>query len=399
MRRALAVAACLALAACSGGNGGSGKGDALVVVSAPLTAEPWVGQFLERGAELAAEQVAKEKGRHIRVEVLDNAGSAQTNVANARRAVQEKAIAFITDGVGADAVAAVSDPARMPVFVAFDGSASFIDATKHPTLFRMAPANEAMCRRLADYLADTEPGRRFAVLADDSAYGREGAANVKADLLHDRVSVVSDQTVPAGAADVSAYALRARRTKAQVLVVWAKAPTVASVLRAVRSTGWDVKVVTGPSGEDPLVRQRLADHPEWVDGLVFVSFRITSEVGGAPFAAYRRDYEKQYGADKVGVRAGGRDVLMPPDWSMYSYDTVHLMKAALDRAGTTDRAQLFDALLHVTITGANGDERGFGPDDREGVSPDDMYFATFRDMRFHPNRDDKLSTNLPEVPQ
>ena len=53
------------------------------------------------------------------------------------------------------------------------------------------------------------------------------------------------------------------------------------------------------------------------------------------------------------------------------------------------------ALLHVVITGANGDERGFGPDDREGVSPDDMYFATFRHMRFHPNRDDKLSTRIP----
>jgi ABC-type branched-subunit amino acid transport system substrate-binding protein len=393
------VVACLALTGCGGGNGGGTKADALVVVSAPLTAEPWVGRFLERGAELAAEQVAKEKGRHVRVEVLDNGGSAQTNVANARRAVQAGAVALITDGVGAEAVAAVTDPVRLPVFVAFEGGASFIDATRHPTLFRMAPSNEAMCRRLADYLADTQPGRRFAVMADDSAYGREGAANVKTDLLHDKVAVVSDQTVPAGAADVSAYVLKARRAKAQVLVVWAKAPTVASVLRAVRSTGWDVKVVTGPTGEDPLVRQRLADHAEWVDGLVFVSFRITSEVGGAPFAAYRRDYEKKYGAERVGVRAGGRDVLMPPDWSMYSFDTVHLVKAALDRAGTTDRAKLFDALLHVTITGANGDERGFGPDDREGVSPDDMYFATFRDLRFHPNRDDKLSTNLPEVPQ
>jgi hypothetical protein len=160
-----------------------------------------------------------------------------------------------------------------------------------------------------------------------------------------------------------------------------------------------VKIVTGPSGEDPLVRQRLADHPEWVDGLAFVSFRITSEVGGAPFAAYRRAYEKEFGADAIGVKAGGREVLMPPDWSMYSFDTVHLVKAALDRAESVDRAKVFDALLHVTITGANGDERGFGPDDREGVSPDDMYFATFTGMRFHPNHDDKLSTNLPEVPQ
>jgi ABC-type branched-subunit amino acid transport system substrate-binding protein len=398
VRRVLVLLTCLALAGC-GGSSKSGGTDALVVVSAPLTSEPWVGQFLQRGAQLAAKQVAKEKGRHIRVQVLDNGGSAQSNAANARHAVDEGAIAFITDGVGAEAVAAVTDPVKLPVFVAFEGGTSFISATKHPSLFRMAPSNDAMCRRLADYLADTEQGKAFAVMADDSAYGREGVANVKADLLHDQVRVVSDQTVPEGAADVSAQVLAARRSGAKVLVLWAHATTVASVVRAVRSTGWDVKIVTGPTGEDPLVRQRVADHPEWLDGLTFVSFRITSEVGGAPFAAYRRAYVKQYGEERVGVRADGRDVLMPPDWSMYAYDSVNLMKAALDRAGTTDRAKLFDALLHVTITGANGDERGFGPDDREGVSPDDMYFASFQHMRFHPNHDDKLSTNLPEVPQ
>jgi ABC-type branched-subunit amino acid transport system substrate-binding protein len=399
VKRVASALFCLTLAACSGGSTSGEPKQALVVVSAPLTAQPWIGTFLERGAQLAAQQVGEEKGTTVRVEVLDNGGSAQTAVANARKAVSEGAVALITDGVGAEAIAAVTDPVRLPVFVAFEGGASFIGATKHPSLFRLAPANDAMCRRLADYLADTQPGKPFALLSDDSAYGREGAATGTADLLHVEVRVVSEQTVPEGAADVSAQVLAARRSGARVLVVWARAATVASVLRAVRSTGWDVKVVTGPTGEDPLVRQRLADHPAWVDGLVFVSFRITSEVGGAPFAAYRRAYESEFGPDKVGVKAGGKDVVMPPDWSMYSFDAVHLVKAALDRAGSTDRAKVFDALQHVTITGANGDERGFGPDDREGVSPDDMYFATFTDMRFHPNRDDKLSTNLPEVPQ
>ena len=399
MRRLVAAAACLALTAACNGSGSGPGGDALIVVSAPLTSQPWIGEFLANGAKLAAKQIATQKGRHIRVEVLDNGGSAQTAAANARRAVQEGAVALITDGVGAEAIAAVTDPVKLPVFITFEGGASLIDAKNRPTLFRMAPANEAMCRRLADYLADTQQRKPFAVLADDSTYGREGAANVKADLLHDSVPIVSDQTVPEGAADVSAQVLAARRSNAKVLVLWARAAGVASVVRAVRSTGWDVKIVTGPSGEDPLVRQRLADHPDWLDGLSFVSFRITSEAGGAPFAAYRAAYEKEYGPDTIGVKAGGREVVMPPDWSTYPYDSVQLMKAALDRAGSLDRAKVFDALLHVTITGANGDERGFGPDDREGVSPDDMYFATFRTMRFHPNRDDKLSTNLPEVPQ
>ena len=399
MRRRLApllLVSALLAGACSGSDGGD---EALVVVSAPVTAQPWVGQFLQRGAELAAAELAEGDGARVRVEVLDNGGSAQRAAANARTAVDRGAVALVVDGVGAEAVAVVTDPVRLPVFIAFEGGASLVDAKERPTLFRMAPANKAMCRRLADYVADVQRGKPVAVIADDSTYGREGGPDVKADLLHNEIRVPYEGTIAEGASDVSAQVLAARRSGAQVLVVWARAAGVAAVVRAARSTGWDVPVYTGPAGEDPLVRQRLADHPESVDGLVFVSFRITSEVGPEPFAAYRKRYEERFGADRIGVEAGGREVVQPPDWSMYSYDTVKLVAAALERAGSNQPAKVFDALLNVSITGANGDDRGFGPDDREGVSPDDMYFATFRGMRFTPNRDDILSTNLPSVPQ
>jgi ABC-type branched-subunit amino acid transport system substrate-binding protein len=397
-RLALPLALALAIGGCAGGSS-SPKGEALVVVSAPLTSSPWIGDFIRKGAELAARQVNAGKGRHIRVEVLDNAGSAQTAVAQARRAVSEGAVALITDGVGAKAVAAVTDPVKLPVFITFEGGQSLTDPKTLPTLFRLAPANVDLCRRLADYLADVRPGQRVAVIGDDSAYGVEGAVNVKADLVHDEVPVVATETVPTGARDVSAQVLAARRSGAQVLVVWARAAAIADVIRTARTTGWDVPVYTGPAGEDPLVRQQLADHPQWLDGTVFVSFRITSESGPAAFNAYRKLYEKAYGTSTFGVSSGGKQVQQPPDWSMYAYDAVNLVKAALDRAKEVTAQQVYEGIQAVVITGANGDERGYGPDDREGVSPDDMYFAYFKGMRFYPKLDDKLSTTLPEVAQ
>jgi len=385
----------LVMTACSGGDGAGSTDEALVVVSAPLTAQPWIGDYMEKGAKLAAKQVNMGSRARIKVEVLDNGGSPQRAADNARTAVSRRAVALIVDGVGSEAVAAVTDPAKLAVFIVFEGGESLVDPKRWPTLFRLAPANKYLCRRLADYLSDTQRGKSFALVGDDSTYGREGLRTVKADLLHNDVTVVSEQTVAESASDVSAQLLAARRSKAEVLVVWARASVVASVLRAARSTGWPVTVYTGPAGEDPLVRQRLADNPEWVDGLGFVSFRITSEVGGAPFAEYRAAYEKEFGPERIGFR----DVVQPPDWSMYPYDAVKLVAAAVEHAGSTGTAEVFDALQKVTITGANGDERGFSDVDREGVSPDDIYFATFRDMRFSPNRDDVLSTNLPEVPQ
>jgi len=384
------LAAVLLLPACAAAP--AGGDEALFVVSAPLTGEPWVGRSVERGAQLAAAELNEDggiDGRRVRIEVLDNAGSPQRAVANARRAVSRGALALVTDGVGALAVAEVSEPADLPVFVVFEGGASIVDPQERPTVFRLAPANAPMSRRLADYVS--EKASRVGLLADGSSYGTEGVQATRTALSRNEITVSSDAAI---GEDVAAQVLQARRGGAEALVVWARASGVAAVVRAARSTGWDVPVFTGPTGEDPLVRQRLADRPEWLDGLTFVSFRITSEVGPEPFAAYRAAYEQEFGVEQVGVQAGGRPVVMPPDWSTYAYDAVKLTAAAVLAGGP-----LLTALDGTVITGANGDERGFGPTDREGVSPDDMYFGRFQDLRFAPVEDDLLSTGLPAVPQ
>jgi ABC-type branched-subunit amino acid transport system substrate-binding protein len=401
MRRVMVALLVLAAPACTGSSGGSStRGEVVIVVSAPLTAQPWIGRFAERGAQLAARELNASggaDGRKVVISVLDYGGSPQRAVANARIAVVKHALALITDGVGAIATADVTDQASMPVFIVFEGGASLVDPKQRPTLFRMAPANKPMATRLSDYMS--EKVKVAGLLSDDSTFGREGAAQTRIAFKRNEIRLASDSTVPEGTGDVAAQVLDARRKGVKALVVWTRAAGLAAAVRAARSSGWDVPIYAGPTGEDPLVRQRLADHPEWVDGLTFVSFRITSETGPAPFAAYRKSYEKQFGAEKVGVKAGGRDVVMPPDWSMYSYDAVKLIASALKNSGGRLGPPLMEALQRTVVTGANGDERGFGPEDREGVSPDDMYFGVFKDMRFAAVKDDILSTNLPAVEQ
>src|SRR5439155_10467241 len=115
-----------------------------------------------------------------------------------------------------------------------------------------------------------------------------------------RGSVAADLQVPA-AGDPGPQVLEARGRGANALLVWARPGAVAAVVRAARSTGWAVPVYTGTSGSDPLVRQQLADHPDWVDGITFVSSRLTAEKGPQPYQAFRTAYERRFGADRVGV--------------------------------------------------------------------------------------------------
>ena len=212
--------------------------------------------------------------------------------------------------------------------------------------------------------------------------------------------MAADVVVPAGSDDVAPQVLEARRADATALLVWGEAATVAKVIRAARSGGWDVPIYAPASGEDPLVRQELADHPEWVDGFTFAAGRMTAEKGPDPFLAFKHAYEDRFGPDPVGVtNAAGDEVVQPPDYAMYPYDFVHVLAAAIEAAGGPEGAAVLDALEQVDVQGANGDERGFNEKSHEGVVDDDVYFAVFEDMTYRPVGDDPLSSTLYTIEQ
>jgi branched-chain amino acid transport system substrate-binding protein len=280
--------------------------------------------------------------------------------------------------------------------VCFDGGAGIIDPKARPTLFRMAPADATMASRLGDYIANAKP--KVALLTDDSDYGRQGRAAVAPALRQVNVQITSDQTIQARATDVTPQVLAARKSGATMLIMWASAADIAAAVQATHSTGWNVRIISGQTGEDPLIRQRLVSHHDWLSTLTFVSSRITAEVGPEPFDTFRTHYEAKLGVDKVGVKQDGQDVLQPPDWAMYPYDALNLVAEAVDETAALG-APLMRAMNSATIVGANGDSRGYNATYHEGISPSDMYFATFKGFTFVPANDDPLSGSLPIVNQ
>ena len=402
--RLLLPALALALAAGCGGSNAKEGGRLLIVVDAPFSRTPALGETIARGAELAVAEV-NGTGRVIvggkvyalRIRRLDNGLSARRSAENVRRAIDDGAIAVVTDGIGVDASWREAERADLPLGITYDGGEGLVNVDERPNVFRIAPRNRGISFRLAEYMIPK--GLRIALLHDTSGYGREGNAALDAAFGSSPESVTARLTL-AGSGDVTPQVLAAKRSGATALLVWAQPAVIAKVLFAARSSGWDVPVYTPPAGADPLIRQQLADHPDWVDGLTFASGRMTAEVGAGPWQAFQGSFESMFGPQKVGVRtSSGEEVVQPPEFAMYSYDFVKVLAAALKRTDSPDRADLLAALEQVTIRGANGDERGFNERSHEGVVDDDVYFARFHDMTFSPVQDDPLSSTLPTIPQ
>ena len=404
---AAAAAALVLLAACGGDAQDDPEkgGTLLIAVNAPFSQSPFIGETIARGVELAIDQINANGGLTVGATVYelemkryDNALSPQTALQNVRAAVDDGAAAIVDEGTGIDASWKVAAAADVPVCIVYQGGETLLDLEARPNLFRIAPTDHGVAFRLAEYMIPK--GLKIGFLHDDSDYGQQG--KIAFDDAFGRVpkSIAADITVPFGSSDLAPQVLDARRSGATALLLWGRSSTVAEVIRAARSSGWDVPIYSAPTAEDPLVRQQLSDHPEWVDGLVFASGRMTAEKGPEPFLAFQSAYEDKFGPDEVGVQtAAGEDVFQPPDYAMYPYDFVNVLAAALTAARTTDGATVIDFLNQVDTQGANGDERGFNEKNHEGVVDDDVYFAVFHDMVYEPVKDDPLSSTLQVIEQ
>jgi len=403
-RAAILVGLALLLAACGDSKSASGRRPLTIVVNAPFSRTPYLGRTIENGARLAAREVDANGVKigdtvyDLRIDTADSALSPARAVANVRRAVGRHAVAIVDEGTGIDASWRVAAASGTPIGVVFEGGRDVVDPETRPNVFRIAPTDHGLAFRLAEYLI---PKRlKIAFVHDDSDYGSAGAQAVRSAWSGNPSSIAIDETVPSDALDLSAQMLRARRAGATAVLVWGRAATIASAISAARSAGWDVPFYGPPTAADPFVRQQLADHPQWVDGLTFAGGRLTAEVGTGPFLTFEQKLEGAYGADRVGVRtSSGRPVIQPPETAMYAYDFVNLVAAALQKAQSTDPAKVSAALDQVSVEGANGDTRGFNEHNHEGVVDDDVYFARFHDMTYAPVRDDPLSKTLPPVPQ
>jgi ABC-type branched-subunit amino acid transport system substrate-binding protein len=406
-RLAILLAGLALLAAGCGSSPGSKSdlGSLVIAVDVPVSGSPYVAQTIRQGVELAAQSLnagggvrAGDRSYLLKVKLYDNHLSARRAVENTRRALDAGAVAIVTDGTGIDATWQLARRDGVSICITYDGGTGLVEAAERPNVFRIAPTNHGIAFRYAEYLIPKK--LKVALLSDDSAYGRVGAADVSRAFSSNPEAVALKLTLPAGQPDVSPQILRTRRSGATALLVWGQPPTIAAVLSAARSIGWDVPVYAPPTGADPFIRQQLADHPDWVDGLTFASGRMTAEVGTAPFVSFQSQYESTYGADRVGVKTmDGEPVFQPPEFAMYSYDFVHVLAAAVARAASIEPEKVTAALNQVVTQGANGDERGFNEHSHEGVVDDDVYFARFRDMTFRPVSDDPLSATLPPISQ
>lgn len=401
-----------ALAGCGGSSGSSGtaSGSAstanriLIALDIPVSADPFVAGYIQRGADVAVKE-ANAKGVKVNgtsytvaLKVYDDNNQPSQSAQNVSSAISDGAVAVVEDGIGAATSAPKGQQAGVPEIDIANGTAALMDPAGRPSLFRLGIANDAAANRLGTYIAQST--KSVAIIHDDSDSGRDGADQLKMALATAGASASTDIEVPATSATFDAQLQAVTASGAGGLAIWGSDTFVAKVVKSAGAANLKLPLFAGPTGESPAVRATAGNAA--TDGLRFVSSRLTSEADATSFGQFEhRLAAAEGGPTDAGFKdTEGREIRQPNDFDFFAYDAVNLIVAAVEKQNSVSPGQaLVSALGSVSVKSANGDTRGFNPQNHEGVADDDMYISVIHDMKYSPVTDETLSKTLPTEDQ
>lgn len=279
-------------------------------------------------------------GRPLQLEVQDNACNPAQAAQSAQRLIADKVTA-IMGGLCSSATLAIMPIVKrqnIPFLVPISSAGSITDQSGvggNEWTFRTAQPDPGLARALANYLVKEGKAQTFAIIAEDSDYGRGGADAFAKSARGAGLTITSTDYTPLGTPDFTSTLTRLRAQKPDAVALYIQGADTANFMRQFASSGLKARI-TG--------RVQFGDFPESlvsagaVDGLV-VAIPYDSRAETADNQRFVKQFTDTFKA-------------APMQHSFNSYEGTRIMADAITRAGSTDPEAIRGALTKVRYRSA-----------------------------------------------
>ena len=339
------MGASLFLVACGGAKEESSKSDVLKVGGiGPLTGPLAIyGVSSTNGSKLAMEEINKNGGilgKQVEYLVLDEKGDSTEAVTAYNRLVDEGVVALIGDITSKPslAVAEVAAQDNLPMITPTGTQFNITEAG--PNVFRVCFTDPYQGVVLANFAKNNLNAKTVAVVVNNSNDYSDGVAKAfveQAEKLG--LKVVAKEGYSDGDKDFRAQLTKILPTNPDVLVVPDYYEQVALITVQAREVGLKSTFI-GPDGWDGVAKTLDSSAYGAVENSYFTnhySLQDTSPKVQNFLKAYREAYNED-----------------PSAFSALSYDAAYMLKAAMEKAGSTDKQAVVDALKTLDYDGVTG---------------------------------------------
>ena len=335
----------LLLTACGGAKETSTEADVVKIGGiGPLTGPLAIyGVTSTNGSKLAMEEINKNGGilgKQVEYIVLDEKGDSTEAVTAYNKLVDEGVVALIGDITSKPslAVAEVAAQDNMPMITPTGTQFNITEAG--PNVFRVCFTDPYQGVVLANFAKNNLNAETVAVVVNNSNDYSDGVAKAfieQAEKLG--LKVVAKEGYSDGDKDFRAQLTKILPTNPDVLVVPDYYEQVALITTQAREVGIKATFV-GPDGWDGVAKTLDPSAYGAIENSYFTnhySLQDQSEKVQNFLKAYKEAYNEE-----------------PSAFSALSYDAAYMVKAAIEKAGTTEKQAVVDALKSLDYSGVTG---------------------------------------------
>ena len=342
----LTCALVLVGAAGCGGGGTTGGADADVIkigAMGPLTGDLAIyGTAVDNGIKLAVEEINAAGGilgKQVECTFLDEKGDSTEAVNAYNRLVQnEQVVAIIGDVTSTPsiAVAQASVQDGIPVVTATGTDASITQAGEN--VFRVCFIDPYQGEVMASYAMNKLNAKKAAILynaSNDYSIGLTKAFEEEA--AKGNLQIVAKESYNKGDVDFKTQLTKIAASGADVLFLPEYYEEVAQIIPQAKAAGIEMAML-GADGWDG-VKDKVQDKAQ-LEGALFCC-GYSPESTDENLQAFIQKYKDKYGEEPKGFAAQG-------------YDAMYLLKAAMEKAGSTEKTAVVAALKGIDFTGVTG---------------------------------------------
>ena len=304
------------------------------------------GISVKQGAEIAIEEINNAGGVKVGDKSYNLALQFEDDEADEEKArtaystLMDKKVDVIMGAVTSGSSLAITDLTKADNILQLTPSGSAAAITANDNVFRLCFTDPIQGKTIADYIIK-QGYDSVAVLYNNSdeystgvyeAFKNELIETGNPELLVAEESFVSDDV------DFTAQLTKIKATDAKIIFVPAYYEAAAYIAKQVKDLGLEVEIV-GSDGWDGVLGQ--VTDASVLDGVVFLT----------PF--YPTDPSEKV-QNFVKTYKAKYNNAIPDQFAADSYDSVYVLKAAFEKAGTKDTAALIKAMTEISLDGLTG---------------------------------------------
>ncbi len=309
---------------------GTALADILISTAGPMTGQyASFGEQMRRGAEMAVADLNAKGGvlgQKVKLTIGDDACDPKQAVAVANKFVSE-GVVFVAGHFCSGSSIPASQVYTEEDILQISPASTNPKLTDEggPNVYRVCGRDDQQGIVAGDFLAKTYGGKKIAILHDKTAYGKGLADETKKQLNKMGVKEAMYEAYTAGEKDYSALVSKMKSEGVDVFYLGGYHTEAGLMVRQAREQGYGVQLVSG----DALVTDEF--------------WKITGEAGSGTLMTFSPDPRKNPSAAPV-VKKFRDSGYEPEGYTLYTYGAIQAWAQAVEKAGSTDTADVIEAL-------------------------------------------------------